>query len=129
MFANKSTTKPVISDKVETIIGPGTAVQGNIVATGTVRVDGRVIGEIQTEGDIIVGESGQVNGIVKGRDITVAGLVEGSVDAAGRLQIVSTGKLNGDIVVESLMVEDGAKYKGNCKMKTDVKGVEPILQS
>jgi cytoskeletal protein CcmA (bactofilin family) len=127
MFASKN-TKPAFSEKVETIIGAGTAVQGNIVASGTVRVDGRINGEIQTEGDIIVGESGQVNGILKGRDITVAGLLEGNVDASGRLHIVATGRVNGDIVVESLMVEDGAKYKGNCKMKTDVKGVEPVPQ-
>jgi cytoskeletal protein CcmA (bactofilin family) len=127
MFANKN-AKPVSVDKVETIIGTGTAVHGNIVASGTVRVDGQVHGEIQTEGDIIVGESGQVNGIVKGRNVTIAGLLEGNVDASGRLHIVSTGRVNGDIVVESLMVEDGAKYKGNCKMKTDVKGAEPIPQ-
>jgi cytoskeletal protein CcmA (bactofilin family) len=127
MFTSKN-AKTASSEKVETIVGPGTAVQGNILATGTVRVDGRVIGEIQTEGDIIVGEKGQVNGIVKGRDITIAGSLEGNVDASGRLHIVSTGKVNGDIVVESLMVEDGAKYKGNCKMKTDVKGAEPVPQ-
>lgn len=119
MFRNKQ-TKSISTEKVETIIGSGTTLQGNIIASGTIRVDGRVNGEIQTESDVVVGETGHVHGIVKGRNITVAGLLDGNASAEGILHIVATGRVNGDIVVDSFIVEDGAKYKGNCQMKADV---------
>jgi cytoskeletal protein CcmA (bactofilin family) len=121
MFSMKQQTKTVAAEKVDTIIGAGTTVQGNVAAAGTIRIDGRVNGEVVTESDIIIGETGQIHGIVKGRNITIAGLLEGNANADGTLHIVATGRVNGDILVESLIVEDGAKYKGNCQMKSDAK--------
>ncbi|MBO8163660.1 MAG: polymer-forming cytoskeletal protein [Brevibacillus sp.] len=118
MFREKQTAKP-FTEKVETIIGSGTTFEGSIVAEGTVRIDGRVKGEIHSESDVIVGEGGQVHGLIKGRNINVAGLVEGTIEADGQLQIAPTGKVIGDINVESLTIEQGAKYTGNCKMKTE----------
>ncbi|UFJ41487.1 polymer-forming cytoskeletal protein [Brevibacillus humidisoli] len=118
MFKDKS-AKP-FTEKVDTIIGSGTAFEGNIIASGTVRVDGRLNGEIQTENDVIIGESGQVTGLIKGKNINVAGLVQGNIEAEGQLQIVSSGKVIGDIHVESLQIDDGAKYTGNCRMKTEL---------
>jgi cytoskeletal protein CcmA (bactofilin family) len=128
MFTNKQ-NKPVSSDKMETIIGAGTSIEGNLTASGTIRVDGRVNGEIHTEGDVIIGETGQVTGIVKGRNITIAGRLDGNADAEGVLHLVASSSINGDIVVGSLKVEEGAKYKGNCQMKHERIGQEAELQS
>lgn len=123
MFTNKQ-PKPLSTDKIETIIGTGTSVHGNLAATGTIRVDGRVNGEIHAEGDIIIGESGQVTGVVKGRNITIAGRLDGNADAEGLLHLASTAVVKGDIVVDSFTVEEGAKYKGSCQMKYDSNEME-----
>lgn len=119
MFSSKQ-AKPVSVDKVETIIGAGTTLHGNVVATGTIRVDGRLTGEVVTEGDLIIGQTGQVWGTVRGRNITIAGRLEGSADAEGLLHLAATAVVKGDIIVQSFTVEEGAKYKGSCQMKTDV---------
>ncbi|WP_134683342.1 bactofilin family protein [Brevibacillus migulae] len=126
MFNSSKQAKPTITDKIETIIGAGTAVKGTLTVSGTIRVDGMVNGEIFADGDVIIGETGHVIGIVKGRNITVAGRLEGNADAAGLLQLTSTAAVRGDMVVDSFTVEEGAKYKGSFQMKQDVEVSEQL---
>ncbi len=118
MFNHKQTKAPS-TDKIETIIGTGTSVHGNLNANGTIRVDGQINGEIHAEGDIIIGATGHVTGIVRGRNITIAGRLDGNADAEGLLHLASTAVVKGDIVVDTFTVEEGAKYKGSCQMKYD----------
>ena len=125
MFTNKQ-AKPTISDKIETIIGAGTAVKGILTVTGTIRVDGKVDGEIYADGDVIIGDTGHVIGIVRGRNITVAGRLEGNADAGGLLHLTSTAAVRGDMIVDSFTVEEGAKYKGSFQMKQDVETSEQL---
>jgi cytoskeletal protein CcmA (bactofilin family) len=109
-------------DKVTTIIGLGTEIKGNIKATGGMRIDGRVEGEIHLEGDLVVGEEGVVEAAVKTRNITIAGELRGNVEATGRIEIVSTGRLLGDIVVSALIINEGALFDGNCQMRQAASG-------
>jgi len=104
-------------DKVNTLIGVGTEIKGNLKATGGIRIDGRVNGEILHEGDLVVGEEGVVEASIKTRNATIAGEVRGNVEASGRVEIVSTGKLLGDIVVTTLIINEGALFDGHCQMK------------
>lgn len=104
-------------DKVNTLIGVGTEIKGTIKATGGLRVDGRVDGELVHEGDLVVGEEGVVEANIKTRNATIAGEVRGNIEASGRVEIVSTGRLLGDIVVTTLIVNEGAVFDGNCQMR------------
>ncbi|MCL6580508.1 MAG: polymer-forming cytoskeletal protein [Firmicutes bacterium] len=104
-------------DKVGTIIGVGTEIKGSVRATGGIRIDGRVEGEIHHEGDLIIGEEGVVEASIKTRNATVAGEVHGNVEASGRVEIVSTGKIFGDIVVTTLVINEGAVFDGRCQMR------------
>lgn len=104
-------------DKVNTLIGVGTEIKGNVKATGGIRIDGRVEGEILHDGDLIVGEEGVVEAGIKTRNATIAGEVRGNIEASGRVEIVSTGKVFGDIVVATLIVNEGAIFDGHCQMK------------
>ncbi len=104
-------------DKVNTLIGVGTEIKGNLKATGGIRIDGRVDGEILHDGDLVVGEEGVVEANIKTRNATIAGEVHGNIEASGRVEIVATGKLLGDIVVTTLIINEGALFDGNCQMK------------
>ncbi len=104
-------------DKVNTLIGVGTEIKGTVKATGGIRIDGRVDGEILHEGDLVVGEEGVVEATIKTRNATIAGEVKGNVEASGRVEIVSTGKLYGDIIVTTLIINEGAVFDGNCQMR------------
>ncbi|MBO8172163.1 MAG: polymer-forming cytoskeletal protein [Bacillaceae bacterium] len=106
-------------EKVDTVVGDGTTFVGNIQATGIVRVDGKLEGELETQGDIIVGEKGEVEGSVKGRNVTVAGRITGNVISDEKLHLLSTGVIEGDIDIKTLIVDEGSKYYGECNMKDD----------
>ena len=113
---NKKET--VNTDKVDTIIGKDTNFKGNIKASGTLRIDGKVEeGEIDCQGDVIVGESGFVAASLKAKNLLVAGVIKGNVNISGKLEIASTGKLEGDILsTSSLIIDDGALFQGSCQM-------------
>ena len=104
-------------DKVSTIIGVGTEIKGNLKATGGIRIDGRVDGEVHHDGDLVVGEEGVVEAVIKTRNMTVAGEVRGNIEASGRVELVATGKLQGDIVVNALIINEGAVFDGHCQMR------------
>lgn len=104
------------SDKITTVIGSETEISGVLVSNGTLRIDGKVQGEVQVNGDIIVGEGAVIEASVKGFDIQVAGKIRGDVEAAGKLEIQSTGAVEGDVVVNTLQVADGALFQGKCQM-------------
>lgn len=114
MFGGRKQT--VDFDRVDTVLGQGTEIKGNIKAEGTLRVDGSVEGEIEVNGDLIVSESGRLKANVRGRHATVAGEVNGDIDLSGRLEITPSGKIYGQIQVASLAVSEGGFFMGNCTM-------------
>ncbi|NPV69989.1 MAG: polymer-forming cytoskeletal protein [Firmicutes bacterium] len=119
MFGKKD--GPEKSDRIETIVGQDTEFKGTIASSGGVRIDGRVEGEINCKGDIIVGESASVIANIKGRNVTVAGELKGNVETDGKLELAGTARLVGDIKVSSLVVADGAMFRGASEMKRDGK--------
>lgn len=104
-------------DKITTVIGSETEINGVLIGDGPLRIDGKVQGEVQVNGDIIIGEGAVITASVKGHDIQVAGIIRGNVEAAGKLEIHSTGTVEGDVIVQTLKVADGALFQGKCQMQ------------
>lgn len=123
MFKSQKKKDKRKNKMIDTIIGQSTLIQGTIVATDTMRIDGRVNGKVKSECDVIVGESGNVDGDIEAVDVLVAGMVSGSLHIRERLEITPTGKIRGDIFTKTLVVDEGASFKGNCSM--DLKEAEP----
>lgn len=113
MFSKKEAP---IGEKIETIIGASVTLNGDLKTEGSVRVDGKFEGTIETHGDVIVGEKGKVSASIKSRHLLVAGQVKGNIHTSGKLEINNSGKLFGDVVVENIVIEDGALFQGNCTM-------------
>lgn len=103
-------------DRVETILGSGTVLNGNLQVKGALRVDGKAEGNIEAAGDVVIGEGSVVDSSVRGRNVKVAGLVRGNISATGVLEIASSGKVFGDVSVSKLSISDGAVFQGNCDM-------------
>ena len=103
---------------IETIIGRGTKITGKITGSGNIRIDGHLDGDVVTTGDIVVGESGVVQGEIRAGNLTVAGIATGNVTCDGNLSIQSSGQLIGDVRVRSLIVSDGGIFKGRSEMET-----------
>lgn len=94
----------------------GSHVEGELRFETSFRVDGRFTGTVRSDGDLIVGEGGEVEGEIHVGQIFVSGTVRGSVRAARKVQISPNGKVYADLDTPSLIVEDGAFLEGRCAM-------------
>ena len=105
---------------VNTIIGPGTSVHGDIDSSGFTRVDGNVKGDVKANGRIIVGERARMRSNISSTSVTVGGVVFGNVIASERLIVLSTGLIMGDIITRRIQADEGCLIHGRVMVcKTD----------
>jgi cytoskeletal protein CcmA (bactofilin family) len=115
MFGSKKNL--AMSDQMETLIGPSTSIKGSLTSNGALRIDGQFEGDITTTADIIIGESGRVTATIDAKNAIVAGAVTGNMDIGDKLELMPTAKIIGDLKVGSLIIGEGAIFKGNCEMR------------
>jgi len=113
MFSKKN---PGSRDGFDTLVGASTAFEGNIISEGSVRVEGRVKGDLKTSKDVFIGDEAVVEGSIQANNVHLSGRVEGNIHSNGLLRILSTAKLYGDIRIKSFVVDEGALFQGNCSM-------------
>ena len=104
---------------VDNIIAAGTTVHGDLRGTGAFRVDGVVKGSVEADGAIVIGETGTVEGNVRGRQVVVLGRVQGGVSARGHLEIGPKGKVLGDVAVQSFRMHKGGVFDGTSRMMSE----------
>jgi cytoskeletal protein CcmA (bactofilin family) len=107
------------------VIGTGTVINGNIKTEGSIRVDGRIVGNVVTQSDAAVGLSGVVEGSVDARNITIAGKVLGTLTAAQKLVLESRSVIRGDLRTARLVVDEGAVFDGKSTMAGAPSGSSP----
>lgn len=108
---------PVVGPgKIENVFGPSTHIEGRLTSDGNVRVDGVFEGSIETAGNVIVGEQARVLADIVANGVQVWGAVKGNITAAGRLEILTSGRVWGDIKVASLLIDEGGVFRGQCIM-------------
>lgn len=117
MFGSSKKTQTNYVGEVETIIGKNTLFKGNISGTGTIRIDGQFEGEINTKGNILIGETSKVTAQIKAMNATIAGTIYGNIDISEKLDLLSTAKIYGDLKVGVLSISEGAVFKGACEMR------------
>lgn len=105
-------------DHVGTLIGQGTQLKGSITSTGGLRIDGEVEGDIISSNEVVIGETGVVKAMIKAKNATVGGSVTGNMEVSERLELLTSAKLFGDIKAGTLIIGEGAIFKGACEMKT-----------
>jgi cytoskeletal protein CcmA (bactofilin family) len=125
------------SEKFDTIVGRTTTIQGNMVLLDSIRIDGRVLGNIESAPDckiaVAIGPTGEVTGDVKAHRVMVAGKVFGNIHAADRVELQKDSSVQGDISYGSIAVEHGAKLSGlviQSKILNDsASGAQAAIQS
>jgi cytoskeletal protein CcmA (bactofilin family) len=98
---------------------------------GALHVDGRIDGIVETRFDIVIGPKGSLTGLVKARSIYLSGQLEGKV-ACERIEILSTGKLMGELISGELTIESGGKFVGHSRELDEsgmILGVDDETQS
>jgi cytoskeletal protein CcmA (bactofilin family) len=111
-----TTGEPGNAQPVTTLLGKGSEFEGKLSFEGTVRVDGKLTGEIFTDDVLIVGEGAEVNAEVTVGAIVIQGVVRGNVTAKRSVEIHSPGKVKGNINTPSLFIEKGVFFDGHCQM-------------
>jgi cytoskeletal protein CcmA (bactofilin family) len=103
----------------KTIIAQGCLITGEITdLKGPLHIDGKVEGVIDSEFDVSIGHSGQVTGVIKARNIALSGCLDGEINCQ-KIEILSTGKLIGDLICVDFTVEAGGKFIGQSHELTE----------
>ena len=115
-------------DAIENVIGRSCVIRGDLTADGAFRIDGTIEGSVESNGALVIGESGVVRGGLRGTDIVIAGAVQGDVTCSGHLEILAKGKIEGDIAAKSMRIETGGVFRGTSRMggHDDVPGAIPV---
>lgn len=119
MLKNKSKKRghnKMDNASINTVIAEKVHVTGDINGGSSIRIDGKVTGNISVSPGVVLGEKAVVNGNVKSESIVIYGTLNGNIEAKD-LAIKSTALINGDIYVETLEIDQGGKYNGNLKME------------
>jgi cytoskeletal protein CcmA (bactofilin family) len=130
MFKNKGYQEMIEAANVESVIGPGLTVRGDIHSRGTLRVDGNVEGKISADGSVIIGEKGVVKADITADHIIVGGTVRGKVTGREKVEVVSKGRLYGDVQTKpgKLVVSEGVTFEGLCTMNEAEKSKQPSVE-
>jgi len=104
------------SFSLNTIIGPGTSVSGDVESGGFTRVDGNVQGDVKAKGRVVIGEKARMKSNISGTSVTVGGVVFGNVLASERLIVLSTGLVMGDIITRRIQAEEGCLIHGRVRV-------------
>lgn len=99
-----------------TVISRGVKIEGKLSCSGNIRLDGEVQGDISSQGIVIIGENGGVNGQINADSVTIGGKVTGTIRAKDKVVLEAKANLKGDIITKTLLVEAGAIFNGNSKM-------------
>ena len=100
---------------ISTVLGSETMFTGDIQGSQTIKIDGKVKGNIQVENGVILGEKAQIEGDLKSKNIIVFGNILGNI-YCNELIIKKCGTVNGDIHTKTIEIEMGGKYNGKLKM-------------
>ena len=119
MFAEKNRVV-----NITTLIGKTCKITGSITTKESIRIDGHVVGNIETESVASITETAVLDGDIRASEIFIAGKVTGNVTAYKSLEIEKTSVIKGDIITAKLHIHSGAAFNGNTKMGDNVKSVE-----
>ena len=97
---------------VRNLIGKGTVIKGDIESSGDIRVDGRLIGSLKSNGKIVVGQTGIVEGDMTCKQAEIAGMLK----CEELTSLKATSKVEIDMITKQLFIEVGAIFTGKCQM-------------
>jgi cytoskeletal protein CcmA (bactofilin family) len=104
------------SEEIIAFLGKGTEFKGVITYDGTVRIDGKIEGEVITKGTLVVGETAIIDAEITAGTVVSGGRINGNITAATKVHLLSPAVHNGSIRTPVLIVEEGVKFNGNCEM-------------
>jgi len=108
---------------ISAFVGKGVEFKGTITYSGTVRIDGRLDGEIHTDGVLLIGEEATIEAKITAGTIVCKGKITGDVTASEKVQLLAPAALSGGVKTPMISIEDGVFFNGTLEMTQTVREV------
>jgi len=122
MFDKKPKSYTDLLGKTNRIV-EGTTIKGDIISQADFRLDGELIGNLQSGGKIVIGPAGSVTGDIICKNADIEGKFDGKIQVAEVLNVKSKSSIHGEVICGKLAVEPGADFSASCTMKTNIKNL------
>lgn|SRR5574344_1864500 len=99
---------------INTLIGNGSFVKGDLHVNGFIRIDGDIDGNLETDGTVIISEKARFRGNLKAKSVVIGGLVIGDITAKEGVKLLSSSAVIGDIISRRVQMEDNIVFHGHC---------------
>src|ERR1700761_2165553 len=103
--------------EITTLLGRGSEFEGKLTFEGTVRIDGKLSGEIFSNDVLVVGEGAEVSAEIDVGVLIVEGSVTGNIRAKRSVELHAPARVRGNIETPSLFIEKGVLFEGQCRME------------
>lgn len=114
---------------VNSIIGAGSAVDGDIDVDGLLRIDGDLRGTLRVTGKVVVGSAGRVEAPIRAKSAIIGGTVKGDVYVSERLRILEGGVVIGNVFAPRFEAEEGTVVHGDVAVTGRLEGAEEELEA
>ena len=102
--------------RVDSIIGSQAEVKGDIKSKDTIRIDGKIEGNISVDGDVVLGRESVINGDIAAKNIIIGGKITGNILAGEKVEVIDGGQVMGNIKSPSVTIAEGGIFEGHCEM-------------
>ena len=106
----------IMESQARNLIGNGTTIKGDIDSNGDIRIDGHLIGSLKSNGKVVIGQTGVMEGDLNCKQAEISGVVKGNLNTDELTALKSTSKVEVDLNTKQLLIEVGAQFTGKCVM-------------
>lgn len=99
---------------INTLIGNGSFVKGDLHVNGFIRIDGDIDGNLETDGAVIVSKNSRIRGNISAKSAIIGGIILGDITAKESIKLLSSSAVIGDIVSRQVQIEDKVIFHGHC---------------
>ena len=110
-------------------IDKNTVLKGAIKAKTDIRIDGKLVGDVETVGRVIIGREASVIGKVLFANADVEGVFKGNLTVSGTLSLKTGSNVEGEVFIQKLIVDSGAIFNANCSMHSEEDGVKKLTNT
>jgi len=108
--------------RVDSVIGAQAEVKGDIMSKASIRIDGKVSGDIHGDSEVVIGKEANIKGDINARNIILGGKIIGNIFAAEKVEVIDGGQVMGDIKSPAVVIAEGGIFEGHCEMMSSSKG-------
>lgn len=114
---------------INSLLGNGSAIVGNIKVNGFIRIDGDIDGNLETEGNIIISENARIRGNVNAKSAVIAGIIVGNIYVSDNVKLLPSSVVIGDVLSKRIQIEDKVIIHGHCiSIKDEKRNEEEVVK-